>query len=50
MAKQERLAVATEKLAAEQAAADTALTIDMRGRRLPARVVPLPFLPHRYHR
>lgn len=31
-------------------AADAALTIDLRGRRVPARVVPLPFVPHRYHR
>ena len=28
----------------------TPLELDMRGRRLPARVVPLPFVPHRYHR
>ena len=28
----------------------TALEIDNRGRRLAAKVVPLPFLPHRYHR
>jgi aminomethyltransferase len=28
----------------------TALEIDNRGRRLGARVVPLPFVPHRYHR
>lgn len=35
---------------AAQAAEGTALTIDMRGKRLPARVVPLPFVPHRYHR
>jgi aminomethyltransferase len=28
----------------------TALTIEVRGRRLDARVVPLPFVPHRYHR
>lgn len=35
---------------AAQAAEGTALTIDVRGRRLPARVVALPFVPHRYHR
>ena len=35
---------------AAQAADGTALSIDMRGKRLPARVVPLPFVPHRYHR
>ena len=32
------------------AAPDTALEIDVRGKRLPARVVPMPFVPHRYHR
>ncbi len=31
-------------------ACDTALEIDVRGRRLAARVVPMPFVPHRYHR
>ena len=31
-------------------APDTALTIDVRGRRIAARVVPMPFVPHRYHR
>ena len=35
---------------ASQAAPDTALEIDVRGRRIRARVVPLPFVPHRYHR
>jgi len=35
---------------AAHAAEGTDLTIDMRGKRLPARVVPLPFVPHRYHR
>ncbi|RPF71032.1 glycine cleavage system aminomethyltransferase GcvT [Aurantiacibacter spongiae] len=28
----------------------TQLTIDVRGKRLPTRVVPLPFVPHKYHR
>lgn len=28
----------------------TALEIEMRGKRLPARVVPMPFVPHKYHR
>jgi aminomethyltransferase len=28
----------------------TALELDNRGRRLPASVVPMPFVPHRYHR
>jgi aminomethyltransferase len=32
------------------AADGTALTIEVRGKRLPARVVPMPFVPHRYHR
>ena len=42
--------IAMAYVAADQAAAGTTLTVDMRGKRLPARVVPLPFLPHRYHR
>jgi aminomethyltransferase len=28
----------------------TALEVDVRGKRLPARVSPMPFVPHRYHR
>ena len=32
------------------AAPGTALTIEVRGRHLPAKVAPLPFVPHRYHR
>ena len=32
------------------AAVGTALEIDVRGKRLPARVVAMPFVPHRYHR
>ena len=32
------------------AAPGTALEIDVRGKRLAARLVPLPFVPHRYHR
>jgi aminomethyltransferase len=32
------------------AADGTALQIDMRGKRLAAKVVPMPFVPHRYHR
>ena len=31
-------------------AEDTALTIELRGKRLAAKVAPLPFVPHRYHR
>ncbi|WP_374587643.1 glycine cleavage system aminomethyltransferase GcvT [Novosphingobium sp.] len=33
-----------------QAAAGTALEIDVRGKRLPAAVTAMPFVPHRYHR
>ena len=29
---------------------DTPLEIEVRGKRLPAKVVPMPFVPHRYHR
>jgi aminomethyltransferase len=32
------------------AAPGTALELDNRGRRLAARAVPMPFVPHRYHR
>jgi aminomethyltransferase len=32
------------------AAEGTALAIEMRGKRLPATVTPMPFVPHRYHR
>ncbi len=35
---------------AAQAALGTPLELDNRGKRLAARVVPLPFIPHRYHR
>lgn len=35
---------------AAQAAPGTVLELDNRGRRLPARVVSMPFVPHRYHR
>ena len=35
---------------AEHAAPGAALDIDVRGKRLAARVVPMPFVPHRYHR
>lgn len=34
----------------ECAAVETALEIEVRGKRLAASVVPLPFVPHRYHR
>ncbi|MGX7893942.1 glycine cleavage system aminomethyltransferase GcvT [Tsuneonella sp. HG222] len=35
---------------AAHAAEGTALELEVRGKRLPARVVPMPFVPHRYHR
>ena len=35
---------------AAQSAPGTVLEAEVRGKRLPARVVPLPFVPHRYHR
>lgn len=35
---------------AAHAAEGADLSIDMRGKRLPARVVAMPFVPHRYHR
>ena len=35
---------------AAHAAINTSLEIDVRGRRLAATVVPMPFVPHRYHR
>lgn len=33
-----------------RASEGTELTVEVRNKRLPARVVPLPFVPHRYHR
>jgi len=42
--------IAMAYVAAEHAAEGAALELDVRGRRIPARVVPLPFVPHRYHR
>lgn len=35
---------------AAHTAGGTALEIEMRGKRLPAKAVPMPFVPHRYHR
>jgi aminomethyltransferase len=35
---------------AAHSADGTELEIEVRGKRLPARVVPMPFVPHRYHR
>jgi len=42
--------IAMAYVAAAQSAEGTALTIEVRGKHLPAKVVPLPFVPHRYHR
>ena len=35
---------------AKHASVGTDLEIEVRGKRLPARVVAMPFVPHRYHR
>ena len=42
--------IATAYVATAHIAPGTALEIDVRGKRLPAQVTPLPFVPHRYHR
>ncbi len=42
--------IAMGYVAAEQATPGTPVEIDMRGKRLPARIVPLPFIPHKYYR
>ena len=42
--------IATAYVAAAHTAPGTSLTIEVRGKRLPARVTALPFIPHRYHR
>ncbi|MGN6358516.1 MAG: glycine cleavage system aminomethyltransferase GcvT [Novosphingobium sp.] len=42
--------IAMAYVEAEFAAPGTAVELDNRGRRLSARVVPMPFVPHRYHR
>jgi aminomethyltransferase len=42
--------IAMAYVAAEDAARGTPLSIEVRGRMLDATVVPLPFVPHRYHR
>lgn len=42
--------IATAYVAAVHCAEGAELAIDVRGKRLPARVVSLPFVPHRYHR
>ena len=42
--------IALAYVAAEHAAEGSDLAIDVRGKRLPARVAPLPFVPHNYYR
>ncbi|QYU70858.1 hypothetical protein J4558_12430 [Leptolyngbya sp. 15MV] len=42
--------IAMAYVASEHAAQGTALEIEVRGKRLPARVVPMPFVPHNYYR
>ncbi|HET9628354.1 MAG TPA: glycine cleavage system aminomethyltransferase GcvT [Novosphingobium sp.] len=42
--------IAMAYVAADHAAEGTSLTIDVRGKRLPATIVPMPFVPYRYHR
>jgi glycine cleavage system T protein (aminomethyltransferase) len=42
--------IAMAFLEAARASDGTELEVEVRGKRLPARVVPMPFVPHRYHR
>jgi aminomethyltransferase len=42
--------IAMGYVAAQCAASDTPVSLDVRGRALPARIVPLPFVPHHYHK
>ena len=42
--------IAMATLTSAHSAPGTALEIEVRGKRLAARVVPMPFVPHRYHR
>ena len=42
--------VAMGYVEAEHAAHGTVVDIEVRGRRLPAKIAPMPFVPHRYHR
>ena len=42
--------IAMAYVTAAHAAPGTALEIDIRGKSVPATVVPMPFVPHRYHR
>jgi aminomethyltransferase len=43
-------AIALAYVDAAHAAPGTALDAEVRGKRLAGKVVPLPFVPHRYHR
>ncbi|WP_423970165.1 glycine cleavage system aminomethyltransferase GcvT [Aurantiacibacter gilvus] len=42
--------IAMATIETEYAGNGTALELEVRGKRLPATVVPMPFVPHRYHR
>ncbi len=42
--------IAMGYVSAAHASVNTSLEIDVRGRRLTASIVPMPFVPHRYHR
>jgi aminomethyltransferase len=42
--------IAMAYVSSDHAALGTELEIDVRGKRLPARVAPMPFVPHRYYR
>jgi aminomethyltransferase len=42
--------IAMAYLAANHAAAGHEVYAEVRGKRLPMRVAPMPFAPHRYHR
>ena len=42
--------IAMAYVAVAHASEGTELELEVRGKRLPARVVPMPFVPHRYHR
>ena len=42
--------VALAMIASEHASEGSVLAVEVRGKMLPARVVPLPFVPHRYYR
>lgn len=42
--------IAMAYVASEHAAEGTVLELEVRAKRLPAKIVPMPFVPHRYHR